>query len=197
MPEILNRGANNILYELYPELKNIPVEVFDDYIYSNAAIVGGYLQPGTGNVYIGKSRNNLDDYLGRADLTDSDEEIKRARLDTATHELQHVVNMLDRLRAPKPETPYEIRGSEILANVTEARRDLTEEQRREIPPMYAYNPEDKETIKYREKASPNYQAPRRWVSKDVQSSPLSYGPYGIPKSRRSVKKPNPDLNRKY
>jgi hypothetical protein len=200
MSQIIPRGPNDELYRLYPELKNIPVEVFDDYIYGGGSLLGGYLQRETGNVYLGKARNTQDNYDGLSAATDTDQQIRNALAGTAVHETSHIVNMLDYLRAEKPNTRYNDRGSEVLARVVEARRNLTEQQRREIPPMYMYNPankEEKETLKYKEDTNPNYQGPRRWVKEDVQSAPLLYGPYGVTEPKRSVKKLDPKLAKKY
>jgi hypothetical protein len=200
MSQIIQRGPYDELYQLYPELKNIPVEVFDDYIYGGGSLIGGYLQRGTGNVYLGKARNTQSNYEGLSAATDTDQQIRNALANTAVHEVQHIVNILDRLRAEKPNTAYNNRGTEVLARTAEARRNLTEQQRREIPPMYMYNPankEEKNTLKYKEDTNPNFQSPRRWVEKDVQSSPLLYGVYGVTEPKRSVKKLDPKLAKKY
>lgn len=205
MSEIIPRGPYDELYRLYPELKNIPVEVFNDYIFNNdnpRAVFGGYLQQGTGNVYLGKARNTQDNLRGGSTEIDTDQQIRNALANTGVHEVQHIVNMLDRIRAEKENIKYDYRGAEVLANVTEARRNLTEQQRREIPPMYESLPnwaskEETARLKYKEALHPDSQSPKRWDKEDVQSAPLLYGPYGVTKPKRSVKKPDPKLAKKY
>ena len=205
MSEIIPRGPNDELYKLYPELKNIPVEVFNDYIFNNdnpRAVFGGYLQRETGNVYLGKARNTEDNLRGRSTATDTDQQIRNALANSAVHETSHIVNMLDYLRAEKPNIKYDYRGSEVLGRLVEARRNLTEQQRREIPPMYTSLPnwaseEEEALLKYKEDTNPDSQSPKRWDKEDVQSAPLLYGPYGVTKPKRSVKKPDPKRATKY
>jgi hypothetical protein len=57
--------------------------------------------------------------------------------------------------------------------------------------------EETARLKYKEALHPDSQSPKRWDKEDVQSAPLLYGPYGVTKPKRSVKKPDPKLAKKY
>lgn len=195
IPEIVNRGANDELYKLYPELKNIFAEVRNDFIDPRNSGLSGLVELGTGDVIIRQTRKKpITSKDAKTPRTDA--EVDADRLNVMAHELQHVVNILDRLRSFETNSQYHLRGFETLGDVTGARQALTSEQRRQTPPMYA--PYDFNFENYRELYPAANQAPNRWDKQKVQASPLITGVYGIPdRPRRSVKKPNPKLTAKY
>jgi hypothetical protein len=187
LPDIMKRGANDELYKLYPELNKVPMEVYNDYITSPSAYIGGYVNPKTGGLAVGIGREDL-----RTNQPQTNEQVEDKRSALAVHELQHILNTLDMMRSFKMPSPYESRGTEVLARLAEKRKNLTAKERREISPMYS--PDVFNIEGYREDVKPSQQYPKRKDKADVESSPVDVNVYGI-KPKRSVKPLDPALQR--